>query len=218
MTRNPEPNLDATGDDAWLYGPQTDGEAEPILYTHHQQTSRNPRDWLRCAEATHYAAGVLWERWKESARKLTDVPAARCVSRAEALDFELAPQAMLLSACAAEALIKAVLIAKLPQESTSKKLPISDAWRRHDLVELCKEAELALTESERVLLLRMKQHLWAGRFPVPMSPNEYGNMARESGVGGLPKFVLQDPEATNDLFVHLRAGLDRVRGTAEDRA
>jgi len=122
--------------------------------------------WIEKAEALTEAAAKL-ERsiakgWGEDAKSRRAV-------------HTLLPVYLMLTAYAAENILKATLITKAREQlaaSRARTLKLPEWLRSHDLVDLARAASSSTVESRHTeeLLRRMSRSaIWYGRYPVPLS-------------------------------------------------
>ena len=88
--------------------------------------------------------------------------------REEILDQDLISEYFLLIGYALECLFKGYLLAILP-ELVQNDVRIDKLLVTHDLVKLCRDANMAISDEERELLSFLTQSIiWRSKYPVPL--------------------------------------------------
>lgn len=143
--------------------------AQDIVEEFHRRHSTSYRMWEYHAATLRYAAEVLFRQaFADTAVRLQH-------RRRKALRPLLDGPGYMLAGMMVEAAAKAVLV------SRSAHLSSRDL-RRHDLVKIVKATGYVPAPVERDLLRRLTAFVrWAGRYPVPLKPDE---MAVNSADGG----------------------------------
>jgi hypothetical protein len=139
-----------------------------------------PVVWRDAARELERATVILWNQWKRDVSKLTHGASGSslrvCLTRPTAL----------LAGLTIEGFLKAAIV--------DRGQP---APRTHKLTRLAREAQVGLSKNETDLLVRLEAFVqWAGRYPVPLKPEDM--MPRRLPAGG---FGLLTRIGTNDLDV-----------------
>jgi hypothetical protein len=114
----------------------------------------------------------------------------------------------LLIAYALENYFKALLIYRNKDSLRNRFFrPLPDYLKKHDLIELARDVNLAIDLAEEELLLRLgRNSIWSARYPVPDGP---GALAMKKFSDGT--YYLTDYLGPNDLS-RVRGFVDRLRG------
>jgi hypothetical protein len=124
----------------------------------------SPTVWVLTARRLKRCADIIFNKYK--------IDLAALESGASPLDLqnlELSGCATLLQGFAFENLLKAIVIQAQPTVIVGGRLR---KWSAdgHDLLALCAEASLDISEAERDLFARLTAFVrWAGRYPIPKS-------------------------------------------------
>ena len=134
--------------------------------------------------------------WIEKAKALTEAAAKleRSIARGWAEDAKsrrsihaLLPVYLMLTAYAVENILKATIIARAREElagSLAKAHKLPERLRSHDLVDLARAASshtLESPETEELLRRMSRSAIWYGRYPVPLSSEEFKPQKSASG-------------------------------------
>jgi hypothetical protein len=141
--------------------------------------SRDPGNWLERALRHRRAADIIFDvgcrAWDRGMTRLINQIEERLpgttshVLEGEELedfrDEQMISEYLLLSGYALECLLKGCLLAKRP-ELVSKRLDKQIA--KHDLIELCDDCGLALTDEESSLMALITRHVSWGKYTTPL--------------------------------------------------
>ncbi|MEK7281362.1 MAG: hypothetical protein AAB037_03295, partial [Chloroflexota bacterium] len=132
-----------------------------------REVGKDPYSWLYSAKALMRAARSLLPTMEAGRRRLDDpTPAA-------SFEAPVTPIYMLLFGLAIENLAKGIQVAR--------KLP--DKLKTHKTIELLEDLHLSVTPAEAYLLERVETFvLWAGRYPIPLNPDDF--LPRSNPEGG----------------------------------
>lgn len=140
-----------------------------------------PSMWQRRARQHKRSADILYEvartanerqmsRFVEQCRAgiATGSRIVEGEEREEMLDQDLISEYFLLIGYALECLFKGYLLAILP-ELVQNDVRIDGLIVTHDLAELCRDANMAISDEERELLVFLTQCIiWRSKYPVPL--------------------------------------------------
>lgn len=128
-----------------------------------------PTIWVLEARRLKLAADLLFNTYHSDLEKL-----AEGASPLDLENLELAGPATLLYGFALENALKAIAIqqdGEAIQNGRLRKWPGSG----HDLIQIAKLSNQQLSEDETDILNRLSQFsIWAGRYPLPRTPDEMG--------------------------------------------
>lgn len=124
-----------------------------------------PAVWVLWARRLRRSADLVFQQYCSDLRAMEDGK-----SPLELDDLELSGCATLLYGLAMENLLKAIVIQAKPEQAIAGSKLRKWPGGGHDLLLLCKEAQVRIDNAERDQLVRLTAFVkWAGRYPVPMS-------------------------------------------------
>ncbi len=175
------------------------------------QAAQQPAMWLRCAKRLRDAAELILtdQRPREVAyfRAVDDASnaaAALLATSGSSTTVEVEAEApnylpaQLLYALAIQNALKGLIVLRSPKLADPRKFNKSIA--NHDLLKLAQLANIALYDQEAPLLRALSQiTMWAGRYPVALSANEYVTQEHPMGINpmGLLDWGSQHPFMRN---------------------
>ena len=155
----------------------------------HKALASNQITWILSADELLRAFEILARQAEEDVRKLNE-DKAFCPPRVYGT-------ALMLAALAIENLLKAVLLPLVNPLFDKRGAFVLDT---HDILKLAEDANISLTQDERILLERLEQFLtWAGRYPVPLFSEEMRPRTLPNG-GFAPRTYYTIPSDFETIF------------------
>lgn len=113
---------------------------------------------------------------------------------------------LLLAGYILENLLKALILRNNGSELSLQTEALPKPLKNHDLVKLCKVANIGLTDEGRHLLMRITEYaIWAGRYPVPLRRQDLHLSELPDGrKSTLLLWQGTDIRAIDDLIRHLK--------------
>jgi hypothetical protein len=179
--------------------------AEAIMYS---EQLVDTGAWIAKADELLAAAGILerdiieyWSAISIENRQVLGIPNRKLVQ---------GPY-FLLIAYALENYFKALLIHRNRTSLQNKLLSaLPDYLKKHDLIELARDVNIAIDVTEEELLLRLSRNsIWSARYPVPTDPDALAAMKRLRKFSD-GKYYLTAYLGPNDMS-RVRGFVDRLR-------
>ena len=183
--------------------------------TEFQISGREPMMWHGSARRLRFAADLIGQA-------LPEILASYRTDDCRGDDIFVIYPYLMLCGMALENLLKGILVSRNPGSIEPTRIN-RGLWRGgehpHDLLHLCKLAEMETNEVETDMLLRMSEAVhWNGRYPIPIRS---GQLERTTTLHGrkrsLRTFTDRDPSLFEALYEKLRIVLEDEADSAHRR-